>query len=212
MDDEKSGSGLAKKGKALYGDFDVSGEVLEMLARQTRIELEHGVCVTNPRPWERGSFSCAPSPAPGLATEKMLDDLARFRASLRRPAPLASMQMMESVHLTATKEKWIRVRRTWRERLFGGQFSRDRVGVMLTAMLLAALLGGLFLPLLAALSLRPRRWRCAYKPVKIYEQVPDPAYYILNGAIVAHPVTMVALRAQLQAYPRGTKERRVRWK
>lgn len=44
---------------------------------------------------------------------------------------------------------------------------------------------------------RPRRWRATHRPRKVYKQVPDPSYYMLNGALVAHPVTMMALKVEM---------------
>lgn len=125
---------------------------------------------------------------------RMAQDLFIFWRAFK-----SRLRIMESVHCTIPKEKWIETRRTWHTRLYGGRLPLWRASAMLTILVLAAS----FFPLLAlalpVLSLRPYLWRMSRKWVKIYEQVPEPCYYLIrNGILVAHPVVMRRLLLELE--------------
>jgi hypothetical protein len=113
------------------------------------------------------------------------------------PKRTPRIDFIESVHCTTTVARWIRVRRSWQERLCGSSLSLQQASLALAALLAASISFGL-LPLclfMALVIIRPRRWRASQKPVKTWEQVPDPDVYLLHGrTLIGHPATITMIK------------------
>lgn len=175
---------------------DLTREMMRRAAAGIQADLARDLFLGN-------ATTCAPSPPDeSLTADGLLDTINLFRArcapSPSNPlGPIMGLRTTESPYLTVSRERWVRVRRSWRARLYGGRLLLWRAGAMLIVFLLAATVSPWLALALPVLSLRPRRWRVSHQPRKICEQVPDPSYYVMSGTIMAHPATMGRLLAEL---------------
>ena len=151
----------------------------------------------------KGAFDDTPSSIYTSAHDKPLtaDALLKTMQSLPR---VPSVRFVESQYCTVTKTRWTRDPRTWTERFCSARVSTLRSSAILTGLILFAALFNpvIAIVILALTTLRPNRWRVATKPIKYYEQVPDPALYKMKelhgyGCVfVGHPATVAIAREQ----------------
>jgi len=110
------------------------------------------------------------------------------------------LNVIQSNHCVITRSRWVRVRRSWRERLFGGRVNFIRV---FTGAIAAIFAQQVPMPIdtfvltmamsIVLITIHPNRIGISRKPTKIYELVPDPNVYMVNGNLVMHPATYARL-------------------
>jgi hypothetical protein len=115
------------------------------------------------------------------------------------------VNVIQDDKLTTTRTRWVRVRRSWRERMLGGRvnFTRvftgavalifaQQVPMPIPAFMLAMVAGGILV------CVHPSRVGISHKPVKISEQIPDPNCYMVSGTMIVHPATWGVILAKLE--------------